>query len=660
MMRRLLAAFLLLIPLVAVSADFDVGFAAYERGDYQTALQEWLPLAEQGDAFTQYSLGVMYDLGKGVPQDDEEAVKWYRLAAEQGYAAAQNNIGFMYDEGEGVPMDDTEAVMWYRLAAEQGHSNAQYNLGVMYENGEGVPQFHAEAVKWYRAAAKQGDQDAKDAISQLVNKGVIRSDERPAQVPSSSGPSYFAVGLAAYDRGDYQAAMKEWRPHAEQGGVAAQYYLGEMYQYGRGVPQQNSEAAKWYRLAAKQGYSRAQRALKLLPGNGSIADTPSSSGPSYFAVGLAAYDRGDYQAAMKEWRPHAEQGGVAAQYYLGEMYQYGRGVPQQNSEAAKWYRLAAKQGYSRAQRALEHLPSNGSIADTPSKQPNVDPDETISHAQRLLGQLGYYRESINGLLGKQTRNATLAFQRDYKLVETGTITDEFILLLQIAVVSNSSNPTPTPAPAPELYKLKGTGSGFAVNPDGGILTNFHVVEDCDKLTVNDDVEAEFQAADEQDDLAYLRVTKGFQGHAAFTSKANPTLGQTATVAGYPLTGILSSGLNLTTGSVSAVAGLGNNPKLMQITAPIQSGNSGGPILDDSGNVIGVVVSKLSSKWMFENVGVIPQNVNFAIKSLVAKTFMDINGLPYSESSLTKAKTLEEIGEAAQEFTVSVQCHVRVK
>jgi TPR repeat protein len=72
----------------------------------------------------------MYDKGEGVPEDDAEAVKWYRLAGEQGNASAQTNLGFMYDKGYGVPKDDAEAVRWYRLAAEQGYASAQFNLGL--------------------------------------------------------------------------------------------------------------------------------------------------------------------------------------------------------------------------------------------------------------------------------------------------------------------------------------------------------------------------------------------------------------------------------------------------------------------------------------------------------------------------------------------------
>ena len=109
-----------------------IGFSGGVSGqDYQ----ETKRLAERGLAFAQVNLALMYDNGEGVPENDAEAVRWYRLAAEQGYASGQYNLGLMYDLGEGIPEDDAEAVRWYRLAAEQGNASAQYNLGNIYFNG---------------------------------------------------------------------------------------------------------------------------------------------------------------------------------------------------------------------------------------------------------------------------------------------------------------------------------------------------------------------------------------------------------------------------------------------------------------------------------------------------------------------------------------------
>jgi hypothetical protein len=100
-------------------AGWDEGQAAYQRGDYATALHEWRPLAEQGDAAAQNNLGVMYYKGEGVPQDYAKAVKWFRKTAEQGNADAQYSLGLMYDEGLGVPQDYAQAHMWYNLAASR-------------------------------------------------------------------------------------------------------------------------------------------------------------------------------------------------------------------------------------------------------------------------------------------------------------------------------------------------------------------------------------------------------------------------------------------------------------------------------------------------------------------------------------------------------------
>ena len=110
--------------------------------------------AEQGDAGSQLGLGLMYRDGRGVPQDDAEAVRWFRLAAEQGLTGAQSLLGFMYANGAGVMQDDAEAMKWYRMAAEQGYADAQFNLGNMYADGRGVLKDDAEAVRLFLLASE--------------------------------------------------------------------------------------------------------------------------------------------------------------------------------------------------------------------------------------------------------------------------------------------------------------------------------------------------------------------------------------------------------------------------------------------------------------------------------------------------------------------------
>jgi TPR repeat protein len=163
--------------------DLNRGLLAYNNGDYETAMREWRPLAEQGSAVAQNNLGVMYRDGKGVEQDYARAARWYQLAAKQGVAKAQYNLGVMYANGQGVAQDYAEAARWYQLAANQGVAKAQHNLGVMYANGNGVAQDDAEAVKWYRLAAQQDIAKAQFNLALMYHNGTgVTQDDRQAHM----------------------------------------------------------------------------------------------------------------------------------------------------------------------------------------------------------------------------------------------------------------------------------------------------------------------------------------------------------------------------------------------------------------------------------------------------------------------------------------------
>ena len=104
--------------------QFQQGVESYNKRDYQTAFKLWLPLAEQGNALVQFNLGLMYQLGQGIKQDNAEAVKWYRKSAEQDHAKAQFNLGVMYNKGKGVKRNPSKAKEWFRKACENGYQKA--------------------------------------------------------------------------------------------------------------------------------------------------------------------------------------------------------------------------------------------------------------------------------------------------------------------------------------------------------------------------------------------------------------------------------------------------------------------------------------------------------------------------------------------------------
>jgi TPR repeat protein len=229
-MKRIAVALLLLtLAAPAWGQDYDKGIEAYSRGDYEAALREFLPLAEQGDAVAQHGLAGMYKKGEGVSQDYIEALKWYRRAADQGVAGSQLNIGRMYNIGLGVPQDFGEAVKWYRLAAKQGNANGQYALGFMYGGGRGTPQDYGEAVKWYRKAAEQGNAIAQfdlglrygagQGIPQdylLAHKWLnLAASRLPAGELRHEVIKYreiVATGMTAAQIAKAQRLAREWKP----------------------------------------------------------------------------------------------------------------------------------------------------------------------------------------------------------------------------------------------------------------------------------------------------------------------------------------------------------------------------------------------------------------------------------------------------------------
>jgi S1-C subfamily serine protease len=212
--------------------------------------------------------------------------------------------------------------------------------------------------------------------------------------------------------------------------------------------------------------------------------------------------------------------------------------------------------------------------------------------------------------------------------------------------ASSARPTPS-VPAPKSNAS--TGSGIYVNAEGFILTAAHVVNGCSMIGVKSGgmsfIKAEAEAVDSKNDLALIRAKPGLGEPARFRTSAHPIqLGEDVGVIGYPLAGLLSNEPKATFGEVSSVAGINNDYTLLQISAPIQPGNSGGPVFDGDGAVVGVVVSEISPTLM-ARIGILPQNVNFAIRSEIAQIFMSAHGVAFLPQ--TRAVRLEHQDLAAQ-------------
>ncbi len=202
-----------------------------------------------------------------------------------------------------------------------------------------------------------------------------------------------------------------------------------------------------------------------------------------------------------------------------------------------------------------------------------------------------------------------------------------------------------------------SGTGFFVSKEGHIVTNQHVVNQCHSISINQnglDIPVVLMVGDIKNDVALLKSNKT-NSIAYIRGGRGIRQGDSVIAYGYPLSSILSSSAKVTTGMVNSLSGLGDDFRYMQISAPVQPGNSGGPLIDKSGNIVGVVSSKLNAAEIQKTTGDIPQNINFALKSSVIKDLLDANEINYETRAFTKDISTADIVDEASKYTVQIQC-----
>ena len=196
------------------------------------------------------------------------------------------------------------------------------------------------------------------------------------------------------------------------------------------------------------------------------------------------------------------------------------------------------------------------------------------------------------------------------------------------------------------------------------MTNNHVIDACVAPLVlaapgGDRYEATIIARDELNDMALVR--SAFRSTVVAGLRDNIIRsGESVTVAGFPLTGYLASDLIITSGIISALGGIGDDTRFMQISAPVQPGNSGGPLFDQSGNVVGIVTSGADERYVAERAGALPQNINFAIKGSLVRAFLEKNFVPFRSVQSRNEIRTAEIASQARNFTVQLLCRVPVQ
>jgi S1-C subfamily serine protease len=289
-------------------------------------------------------------------------------------------------------------------------------------------------------------------------------------------------------------------------------------------------------------------------------------------------------------------------------------------------------------------------------------DESRAHCRQELGQQDpitfpapdSFRAPIATTCAKLTNDES----RDRCFRQRGEVIPQLKQDVGAEPKSRRDEVAPKLVPPPNVGPtIVSTGTGFFVSEDGFAITNAHVVTGCTKIRARRPSGAEFDlqliAFDAGLDLALLKGSKS--GATALFRKGSPPLGEAIIVYGFPLVGTLSIAGNLTTGAISSLAGIGEDQSRIQITAPVQPGNSGGAVLDEAGNVVGVVQSKLNASRAQQINGDIPQNINFAIKGSVAQQFLLSKGVKVIEKNSNLSRKVSNVAESAMQFTVLLAC-----
>lgn len=308
----------------------------------------------------------------------------------------------------------------------------------------------------------------------------------------------------------------------------------------------------------------------------------------------------------------------------------------------------------------------------------VETIDELAAAKTLSLKIGNREHGVFDLSG--SRQGVAKLRECMAAVEDGRIS-----LAEIADEDGADTPPPTPPPAPAPAPspkeddgkdappvvprddrdrggkpvLRSYGSGFFIDDTGYLLTNAHVVRHCGdtRLRFGDGrIEpALIVAGDEDNDLALLKMAGRSPGFARFRGGPPIRLGDSVVVFGYPLAGYLSTSGNLSTGLVASLSGARDNEAEMQISAPIQRGNSGGPVVDQTGHVVGVVVAKSNTTPIDDDHVEVIQNANFAIKADVARAFLDGLGVSYVVEAPGNELKTPDVADIARAFSAQVIC-----
>lgn len=346
-----------------------------------------------------------------------------------------------------------------------------------------------------------------------------------------------------------------------------------------------------------------------------LAEDYTEEAQANYGVGLLYSIKQDYREAFKWFTKAAEQAHAGAQLNLGLMYYNGEGVPQDYKEAARWLTKSAEQGRADAQAYLSTMYYIGQ---------GVPEDYVQAYKWCNLA-------AAQGFEGaKKNRDILRKVMSSAQIAEAQRLSREFR--------PRAGEHAASPAREPAASAIKSNGTGFFITADGYLLTAYHVVKEASALQVWTDgrlLPAQLVRVDAANDIALLKLDGLTVAALPVISSRNVRTGLGVFTLGFPNIQLQGTEVKYTQGNISSLTGAGDDPRLFQISVQVQPGNSGGPLLDAQGQVIGVVIAKLDEIFTARATGSLPQNVNYALKSSLVLSFLE--SLPELTDRLVQTK-----------------------
>jgi hypothetical protein len=568
--------------------------------------RHWYELAaNSGDAPSQWYYGVFLEKQGEIAA----AASYYRKAMDGGeYFAISRLAKLLAAGGDGLSKDDIEANRLYREVAtsgKQGNFQAAVILHWRLQKGLGATAAPGEAAEWDQkieeALANGDDSHRRSLISTLW--------ENFEKEPFLDRAEAYRWLRRAADAGDGRAVMRlayfKAPPSAKdesvesllklagQGTTFAMSSLGERYSRGDGVKKDQKEAFRWYSRGAEAGDVLAQRetGLRYLNGNG-VAKDPS--------------------AAFSWFKKAAEQKDARSMFMVGQIYQKGNGVRKNTSEALRWFERAGSAGDVQAMFELSLAYAVGEIV--PRDNVKAYGWVNVAVARADSDEIRKILLEIRGRIESTATKGQIAEGQDLSRAITAGIEGFY---------ASQANPKQGVQSAPQPSPKRERGTAWAITADGCLVTCAHVVSAGALIRVTSTsgktMTATLLKLDKDRDLAVLRIAAPTR---PLTLEFSADAGDKVATIGFPNALIQGREPKLTEGIISSTSGLNDDRTALQISVPVQPGNSGGPLLNMNGHVVGVVHARLSDLEELRRSGVVPQTVNFAIKIQEIEPLLD--------------------------------------